>query len=131
MIDESRLSKLTVGDIADYEEWRRERRKAELISITKELYGDNIPKDSLNQIEQELRKIPNLIDGDGFDLVASQYLFWVSMKKKDPDVTMKQVGAMLVADELERYSAMLFPEPETPPQKKRRRQPVKKKKVSR
>ena len=129
MIDSSKIGKLTVGDIADYEQWRRERRKKELIGIVKELYGDNIPDSAMSQIEQGLRQIPSITDDDGFDLTAAQFLFWKAMSKKDPDLTMAQVSKMLDVDEIEQYSELLFPA--NLPQKKRRRNPVKKKKASR
>jgi len=129
MIDESKIGKLTVGDIADYEQWRRERRKEELIGIVKELYGDNIPGDALTQIEQSLRKIPSITDDDGFDLTAARFLFWRSMSKNDPDLTIDQVSKMLDISEMEHYSKLLFPA--NLAQKKRRRQPAKKKKATR
>ena len=109
MLDVSKLAKLTVGDIADYERWRREERKKELIAITKELYGEKIPADSLTQIEQELRRIPSIMDDNGFDITAAQYLFWRSLQKSDKDVTLEQVGNWLESDKLEEYSALLFP----------------------
>ena len=84
MIDESKIGKLTVGDIADYEQWRRERRKEELIGIVKELYGDNIPGDALTQIEQSLRKIPSITDDDGFASENIEKLEeWILSTSKD------------------------------------------------
>ena len=109
MLDATKLGKLTVGDIADYEEWRRDKRKTELIAITKDLYGDKIPVDALTRIEQELRKIPSILSDDGFDITAAQYLFWKSLSKNDPDITMQQVGNYLETSKLEEYSNMLFP----------------------
>ena len=108
-IKAERLAKLTVGDIAEYESWRRDKRKAELIAITKELYGDNIPADSLQQIQTELKRIPSILDDNGFDITAAQFLFWKSLQKKDKDITYEQVGQYLETDKLEEYSAMLFP----------------------
>lgn len=127
MIDSSKLSKLTVGDLASYERWRREERKKELIETTKELYGDNVPDNAVSTIEAELKKIPNLMDADGFDLNAAQYLFWVSMKKADPDITMAQVGNLLESDKLEEYSNVLFPQPKKLPAKKKQVRKKKKK----
>ena len=109
MIELDRLSKLTVGDIANYESWRRDKRKEELVALTKELYGDNIPADSLQQIQRELKTIPSILDDDGFDITAAQFLFWKSLSKKDKDITFDQVGQYLEADQLAKYSAMLFP----------------------
>lgn len=122
-MDLTKAAKLTVGDIADYEAWRRERRKCELVEITKELYPDNVPKDALVQIEDELRKIPSLMDDaeNAFDLVAAQYLFWKALSKNDPDITMKQVGDFLEVEKIEKYSAALFPVGLTDSKKKKRK----------
>lgn len=113
MIDFKKLGKLTVGDIANYEEWRRETRKKELIEITKELYGNKVPADCLAQINAELKRIPSIMDEDGrgFDITAAQYLFWKSIQKNEPTVTFEQVGNWLEAEKLEEYSEMLFPTP--------------------
>ena len=132
MLDAEKLSKLTVGDIADYERWRREERRKELIANIKELYGDNIPAEAFKMIEVELTKIPSLWaeDGSGFDVTAAQYLFWLSFKKKDKDITLKQVGDNLEVERLEEYAEMLFPADfnvKKKPTTKRKRQPVRKK----
>ena len=110
-IEPEKLSKLTVGDIAEYEEWRRDQQKKELIATVKELYGDKIPDTAFAMVEKELNKIPSLMDDDAFDLKAAQYLFWKSLSKKDPDITMKQVGGMLDMNEdsLATMSELLFP----------------------
>jgi len=108
-MDLTNLQKLTVGDIAAYEDWRREERKKELIALTRELYGTAIPPDALRQIEMELKKIPSILEDGGFDMRAAQYLFWLSLKKRDKDLTLAQVGDSLTTDKLEQYAEMLFP----------------------
>ena len=134
MLDPKKLSKLTVGDIANYERWRREQRRIDLIANVKDLYGDNVPADAFVMVEKELSKIPSLMaeDGSGFDITAAQYLFWLSFKKSDPDITMEQVGNHLEVEKLEEYSETLFPATLNVKKKPiaRRRQPVKKKKKS-
>ena len=109
MLDFTKMSKLTVGDIADYEEWRREERRKELIQMTKELYGDKIPADALTRIQSELSKIPSVMSDDGFDLTAARYLFWKALSKTDKTITIGDVGEHLETDRLEEYTAMLFP----------------------
>lgn len=111
MLDPNKLSKLTVGDIAKYEQWRREQRRKELILNIKDIHGDNIPAEAFKMVEAELSKIPSLMDedGSGFDITAAQYLFWLSFRKSDKDITLDQVGDNLEVDKLDKYSAMLFP----------------------
>lgn len=104
------LPALTVGDIADYEDWRKITRRKELIGITKELYGDKIPVDAVASIESEMKKIPSLMDGDGFDITAAQFLIWKSIQKIHPQATMKEVGDALDVSMLDQYAGKLFPE---------------------
>ncbi len=126
MLQVGKLSKLTVGDVAAYERWRRDERKKKLRQITKDLHGDNIPPDALEQIERQLKMIPKLEDNEGFDVTAAQYLFWRSLSKKDPDITLEQVGEMLDANDekLAMLSELLFPQPDTV---KNAKKPIKKK----
>jgi hypothetical protein len=128
VLDFTKMSKLTVGDIADYEEWRRESRRKELITMTKELYGENIPPDALTQIQRELSKIPSIMTDDGFDITAARYLFWKSLSKTDKIITLNDVGEHLETDKLDQYTALLFPA-DIQLKKKRVRQPLKKKKT--
>jgi len=108
MLDFEQLQQLKVGDITQYQIWRRDFRKAELISIAKELYGDNIPDDTFVKIETELAKIPDIMK-HGVDLLAAQYLFWKAFQKTDETITLEQVGNQLEPESISKHVGKLFP----------------------
>ena len=127
MIEVNKLSKLTVGDIAAYERHVKEERKKELIALTKELYGDNIPVDAVEKIERQLKEIPSIFDTGDVDAEAVQYLMYLAAKKTDPDITLKQIGDSMDVSLLETYVEQMMPQPEKLPQtKKKRKRTVKK-----
>lgn len=127
MIDVKKFGKLGVGDIAKYEQWQKDTRKRELIATMKELHGENIPVDSFDKIEKELRNMPSLLHDGDLDAMGIQYLLWLSLKKNDPDITLEQVGDEFDIEKSQEYIEHIFPP--TMPEKKtpRKRQPVKKK----
>ena len=120
------LSKLTVGDIADYERWRKDERKKELIELTREVYSDNIPVDVLPQIEQQLKQLPGLDNIDDISMKDACYLIWLSGKKTDPDLTLEQAGKQIDIDKLGDMMGKLFATSTTLKKKKVKRKPKQK-----
>ena len=106
-----KLSKLTVGDVADYERWRKEERKRELIELAQEMYKENIPVEILPQIEQQLKQLPGIDNLDDITVKDACYLIWLSGKKSDNDLTLEQVGNTVDLDSLGKYMDKLFPAP--------------------
>ena len=126
MSDAKKLGKLTVGDIADYERWNKEKYKKQLIADMREMYPDKMPDSAFDQIQNQLKTMPTLMDDGDLDLDGIQYLLWLSMKKNDPDVTIKQVGDLFDVEKADEYISGLFPSNLDVKKKPRRRQPVKK-----
>jgi hypothetical protein len=131
MIGLNDLKKLDVGDIAAYERSVKENRRKELIALTKELHGENIPSDAVMEIDRELKKIPSIFSEDGADIDAEavQFLVWRSMLKTDPDATLEQAGKMFNVSNMQDYVSKILPEPDSlPPQKKTAKKVKRKKK---
>ncbi len=126
MIDVNKFSKLGVGDIADYARYQKEELKKELIATMKDIYGDNLPDNAFSAIEDQLKKMPSLMNTGDIDAAGLQYLLWISLRKKDNSITLKQVGDEFDLGKADEYVKNLFPS--NMPEKKRPRSPVKKKK---
>ena len=106
------LDRLNVGDIAALETEMRDRRRRELISTFKELYGDNMPSDAVFLIDRELGKLQSLLDGDEVDIATVQFLLWRSIRKKQPEITLEEVGESMDIGKLEEYVDQLMPAPQ-------------------
>jgi hypothetical protein len=119
MIEVSKLRKLGVGDIVEFQRYKKEERKKELIATIKDLYGDNIPADMLGYVEQQLKLVPKLEDGVSLTFEEMQYMVWMSLRKSDPDATLKQVGEQLETDNLDKYISAILPQADTIPVKKK------------
>ena len=90
-----KYSKLTVGDINAFDRYRKDERRKELISITRELYGDNIPDGEVPRIEREIQKTQGLETKPSMSLDEIIFLLWRSMLKSDPDISLKEAGDQL------------------------------------
>ena len=87
--------KLTVGDINAFDRYRKDERRQELISITRELYGDSIPEGEVPRIEREIQKTQGLEAKPSMTLDEIIFLLWRSMLKSDPDISLKEAGEHL------------------------------------
>ena len=116
-----RLKKLDIGDITAYERRMKERRRTELIALSRELYGDNIPEGEAMRIDAELKKIPSIFaEGQTeIDADAVQFLLWRSMMKSDPDITFDSVGELMDTDNMMKYINAILPAPDKVPTKKK------------
>ena len=128
MFELDKLKKLTVGDLVDYQRHKRQVRKQEIIDNAKDIYGDNIPPDLFEYLENQLKLIPKIEDVDSLGVEEVQYLIWLSVKKTDPDATLRQVGDWLDADKLGLYVSKILPTPEKLPKPKKKA--ARKKKVA-
>ena len=109
-LEASKFGKLTVGDIAKYERWKKNELKKELILTMLEIYGDKLSDNAFSQIEDQLKSTPSLLDGDGdLDVSSVQYLLWLSMQQKDKDATFEQVGSWFNLEHVKEYISFLFP----------------------
>jgi len=117
MLDVGRLKLLGVGDIVEHQRHKKELRKKEIIENAKDLYGDNIPDSIFDYLERQLKLIPKVETAETLSPEDIQYLVWLSLRKNDPDVTLKQAGDWLNLDELDLYVSKIFPAPETLPEK--------------
>lgn len=137
MLDPKKLSKLTVGDLSNFDRWRRDNQRKELVKIAKELYGDNIPENAYLSIRKELDSIKPLVGDEGevdeslLTLDTAQFLLWRALLHKDPQITFEEAGNQLVIDEdnLEECFDLLFPA--TMPAQKKTKKRSKRKKVKR
>jgi len=132
MIALNDLKKLDVGDISAYERHVKDTRRKELIALTKELHGDNIPEGAVLKIDGELKKIPSIFseDGAGIDADAVQFLVWRSMLKTDSGATLEQAGEVFNVDNMQAYVDKILPQSDSlPPQKKTTKKVVRKKKL--
>ena len=110
MIETARLSKLTVGDIAEYERHVKDVYKKELIDTFKEVYGDNLPADAAITINKELKKIPSIFEGSGdIDAEGVQYLIWLAIRKTNPDTTLEDIGNDMDTEKLKAYVDVIMP----------------------
>lgn len=127
-MDLSKAGKLCVGDIAKYEQWKKDETKKELIATMRAIYPDGLPDDAFSQIENQLKSLPSLMDDGDLDLAGIQYLLWMAVKKNDPDVTFDQVGESLNLENADKYIEQLFP-PSVAEKKRKKRGRVTEKKV--
>ena len=123
MIETAKLSKLTVGDIAEYERHVKDVYKKELIEIFKEVHGDNLPVDAAIAINKELKKIPSIFESSGdIDSEGVQYLIWLAIRKSNPGVTLEDVGNDMDTEKLKAYVDLIMPVADkVPVQKKTKR----------
>ena len=119
MLEIDKLRKLTVGDLVEFQRHKKEERKREIIESVKSLHGDAVPESALAFIENQLKQIPKVEDSDALGLEEIQYLVWMSMRKSDADITLKQVGEHLNTDKLQDYVNAMLPQADTVPTKKK------------
>ena len=116
---------ITIGILADFDDWRRERKRKEYIDSFRSLYGDNMPDDVIDKLEGRMSSIKPFseMDDTDFTLADAQYLIGRVRQAENPDLTFDDAVASIPVDGIESELAKLFPT--AAPKKKRPRQPVK------
>jgi hypothetical protein len=99
-----RLAKITLGDLADLEEYSKKLRREEIISNAKEFYGDNIPPSVFDKIckptEEELDVYQESIKG-------ATYLLYLSLKKHN-DIELEQVADLIDSENMDKVQTLLL-----------------------
>lgn len=117
---------ITIGILADFDDWRRERKRKEYIDSFRGLYGDNMPDDVIDKLEKKMSEIKSFdeMSGGDFTLPDAQYLLAKVRQSERPELTFDEAVASIPVEGIEDELAKLFPP--AAPKKKRSRHPVKK-----
>jgi len=120
---------IDIGILADFEGWRKEQRRRELIGTYRDIYGDKMPDNILTSLESELEKIVPVADMDFGKMQMKDvcFLAWKSEQRTRPTATLEEVSASINLDNLESRIKELFGgfAAELPTKKKRPRSPLK------
>jgi len=102
--------RLTIGDIAEFEDYLRKKTRSELIAVTKELYGDKIPADSVREIEKQAVKASSFIGMENVSINILTHLIWRSLKKVYPEVTLDDVMSAVDIKMATDWAGRMFPD---------------------
>jgi len=120
---------IDIGILADFEAWRKEQRRRELIETYREIYGDKMPDNILTTLESEIAKIVPVADMDFGKMQMRDvcFLAWKSAQRSRPTATLEEVSASITIENLEARIKELFGAfaAEIPAKKKRPRSPLK------
>ena len=109
-----KLTKLTLGDWADLEAFKKEERrkdvaeyKKKMLETAKELYPDGVPDSVFDKI---VAKPPEENLDDGLDDASTMnFLLWCSLKKYNPGMTIEEAGALITFDNLAEITEVIIP----------------------
>ena len=117
---------ISIGVLADFDDWRRERKRKEYIDSFRGLYGDNMPDNVIDQLEKKMSEIKPFdeMTGEDFTLMDAQYLIGKTRQSEHPEMSFNEAIEGITIETMEAELAKLFPP--AAPKKKRSRQPAKK-----
>ena len=110
-----KLSLLTLGDLAEFERWvegKAFRLLADnLDDIDDSKLSEQIISQALNKImrptEDESSEFDKHVGKEMTKPSGMQYLLWLSIRKKDPEITMEEVGCLITLNNLEKIGFVL------------------------
>ena len=121
-------TKLTVGDINAFDRYRKDERRSELISITRELYKDgDIPDGEVSRIEREIQNTQGLDQGPNPSMGEVIFLIWRSLLKSNPDISLEEVGNDLDIEQMNEVIDGILPQDDKLPTKAKKKTVRKKK----
>lgn len=127
-----KLKKLDVGDMSAFEKYCKDKRREELIAITRGLYGNNIPEGEVSRIEREIQTTENIDNKKEATLDEMQFLIFRSLLKSNPEASLEDVGSDLTVEKLVSMVNEIMPPEEGLPgsmkKKKSKKKAVRKKK---
>ena len=95
------LKPLTVGDINAFNRWRKDQYKKEIISITREVHGDNIPDGEVDRINALIQKVKGMDENPKVTPEEIQFLVYRSLLKTYPDMTYESAGDEIPLEDAE------------------------------
>ena len=115
---------LTLGDWAEFEQYAQKLHRRKIIDTAKELYGNEIPdivfdKATKTLTEAEINSYQESIEGITF-------LLWKALVKYNPNMTAKEISEMVTLVNMGKLFNSVTGQSNAG-QKKRKRQPVKRK----
>lgn len=104
-----KVEKLTLGDWADFEQYARDKHRANIIATAKEIYGDDIPDNVFEKAtkpitEDELEEYQGTISGITF-------LLYKALVKRDPDITIAKIANMVTLDDIATITEAIMGKP--------------------
>lgn len=104
-----KIEKLTLGDWADFEQYAKDKHKANIIATAKEVYGDDIPDNVFEKAtkpitEDELEEHQGTISGITF-------LLYKALVKRDPDITIAKIANMVTLDDIATITGAIMGKP--------------------
>lgn len=105
-----KISKLTIGIIADLEQWHKDKRKAETLKLAKELYGDSPPVELFEKVlkpvsTEELDAALETVEG-------MRKMVWFALLEFNPNITEQEVGRLLTPEIVKNIAEQMNPETE-------------------
>ena len=104
-----KIEKLTLGDWADFEQYAKDKHKANIIATAKEMYGDDIPEIVFDKAtrpitEEELEEHKGTVSGITF-------LLYKALVKRDPDITIAKVANIVTLDDVAAVTEAIMGKP--------------------
>ena len=86
--------KYGLPELADLQDWLKERQEDKIIARAKKVWGDNLPDRVYDDLNKNIT-LDDLADAITSDLKSIGYLIYLSVKKTNPNVTYDDISAGL------------------------------------
>lgn len=83
--------KYGTSELADLQDWLKERQEDRVIKRARKIYGDDLPDRIYDEISKEIT-FDDLEDAITSDLRSIEYLIYLTVHKSHPDVTEKEIS---------------------------------------
>jgi len=102
-----KIGTLTIGDMADFEQYFQDKRERKLLDTARSLYPDGIPESVLDKAlapltDAEVERQQSSVDGVRFFL-------WCALKKHNPDMTLDEAAQLVTCDQVEDVMQKIMP----------------------
>lgn len=77
-------------ELADLQDWLQERQEEKIVRKAKMVFGDKLPMEVYTDLKKEIG-LNELVECIESDLRAMGYLIWLTVKKNNLSVTLKDV----------------------------------------
>lgn len=115
---------MNIGILADFEDWRKQQRRSDLIKMYREMY-ETLPDNAGELIEKEVSKLKSVLamGDDDYTLKDICYLAWRSKQKDNPELTLEGVAESITMENMADEMKSLFPQDVISTKKKTSRHP--------
>ena len=111
-----RLAPLSIGMIADLEQWVKDRRRKEILGAAKELYGENVPASVFAEVAKPVTDAE--IEAAQESPAGLLFLLWRALMAYHPAITLEETGNLVTTEALQEYAKHIGIAAQNPEQKK-------------